>query len=333
MLTDTVNIERNEKLTKERFICTFTTVSRRYVITAEISANESKNVAPYLTVDLEPIGPTSKGLSICGDVYEKRGGRWVDVGGGQCTEGLRQDFPNDATVARLCEIWDAYHLCDMQAGTRAQRAVIDAWKAAGYPGSDTPGRYDYSCACLILENAGVLDVPIPEDARANFGYRRDEDGNLPTHYRYGSAWLCGSIPADIEAEVRALMTPSKPTPSPEEENRAQLKRRGISMVVMGADRNPNMPDSRNMNHYKCVFSRGRRRMTVYFSKGLGLHGQPTINEVWDTITEDAASIEGQDFSEFCSNYGYDEDSRKAERTFKACQHSAARLANFLEGGR
>lgn len=322
MPTDTVRIEQ---LTR-----TFQAGNTRYVVTAEIKPAD-RNVAPYLTVDLKPIPADAKALSICADIYEKRGARWVDIGGGQSYDSLRADFPNDATVARLCDIWEQYHLCDMKAGTREQNAVIDAWAAKGYPGGDHGrNRYDYTDACTLLENAGLLAVPIPEDVRPNFRYNKD--GNLPTVYHYGSAWLSGSLPTDIEAELRQLMTPPPDAPkfaSPAAENESQLARLGIKMTCEYADRNPNMPDSRDMNHYKCTFSRGRKRMTVYFSMGYAHTSEPDINRVWDTITEDSERVEGMDFSEFCSEFGYDEDSRTAERTFKACKHQAERLKTFL----
>ena len=37
-----------------------------------------------------------------------------------------------------------------------------------------------------------------------------------------------------------------------------------------------------------------------------------------------------DFSEFCSEYGYDQDSRKAEKTFKNCQIQSAKLHKLFE---
>jgi hypothetical protein len=73
------------------------------------------------------------------------------------------------------------------------------------------------------------------------------------------------------------------------------------------------------------------KMTVYFSKGTGHHGaEPTVEEVLDCLSSDAAGIENaSNFEDWCSEYGYDTDSRSAEKTFKACEHSAKRLRNFL----
>jgi hypothetical protein len=74
------------------------------------------------------------------------------------------------------------------------------------------------------------------------------------------------------------------------------------------------------------------RMTLTFSKGIGHHGaEPTVTEVLGCLASDASGVEnaGGDFEEWCSEYGYDTDSRTAERIFKACQHQANRLKSFL----
>jgi len=45
---------------------------------------------------------------------------------------------------------------------------------------------------------------------------------------------------------------------------------------------------------------------------------------------DAQSVDdARDFEDWCAELGYDTDSRKAERTFRACQRIAERLRQFL----
>lgn len=118
-------------------------------------------------------------------------------------------------------------------------------------------------------------------------------------------------------------------------------------IVSGAfrvDENPNMADSHDMDHWKvtltrCTGNRERRRgdirkqtlrMTVYVSQGYGHNGrEPKTADVLDCLSSDAASIGNTDFEMWCNDLGYDSDSRKAEKTYKACEHSARRLRNFL----
>lgn len=38
-----------------------------------------------------------------------------------------------------------------------------------------------------------------------------------------------------------------------------------------------------------------------------------------------------DFADFCAEVGYDEDSRRAEKTWKACKRSAAKLNRIYDG--
>jgi hypothetical protein len=119
---------------------------------------------------------------------------------------------------------------------------------------------------------------------------------------------------------------------------------GITIKSEQTDRNPHMEGSADMDNYKVTLSRvtGDRerrsgdirkrtvRMTTYFSKGIGHHGaEPTAEEVLDCLSSDAAGIENTSFERWCDEYGCDTDSRKALKTFKACEHSAKRLRNFL----
>jgi hypothetical protein len=127
-----------------------------------------------------------------------------------------------------------------------------------------------------------------------------------------------------------------------------VERNRISLTAEMVDRNPHMDGSDNMDNYKCVLIRresaGKRynarkdgtsvaaRMTVHFSKGIGHHGaEPEADEVLSCLASDAAGVENArgDFAEWCSEYGYNTDSRKAEKIFKVCEHQAARLKNLL----
>lgn len=63
---------------------------------------------------------------------------------------------------------------------------------------------------------------------------------------------------------------------------------------------------------------GRRSMTVPFRMGTGLGGKtPTVGEVLASLRYDAQAGQGS-FDDFCSELGYDADSREAERVYKAC---------------
>ena len=110
--------------------------------------------------------------------------------------------------------------------------------------------------------------------------------------------------------------------------RSFVEKHKIRMTADWADSNPNM-DSKDMNHFKCLLRRGPARMTIYFSQGYGIRGEPDAAGVLDCLASDAASVDNaQSFEEWARDLGYEEDSR-AERTFKACESQAQKLRTFL----
>lgn len=97
-----------------------------------------------------------------------------------------------------------------------------------------------------------------------------------------------------------------------------------------ADSNPHMADSQNMNHFKVTLKTAGRQMTLYFSQGYGISGEPTAADVLDCLASDAASVENsREFEEWASDLGYDPDSRKAEKIYKTIIKQAERLKKFL----
>lgn len=97
-----------------------------------------------------------------------------------------------------------------------------------------------------------------------------------------------------------------------------------------ADSNPHMADSKNMNHFKVILRHNRRQMTIPFSQGYGISGEPTAADVLNCLASDSASVENaRSFEDWASDLGYDPDSRKAEKIFKACETQAEKLKKFL----
>lgn len=86
------------------------------------------------------------------------------------------------------------------------------------------------------------------------------------------------------------------------------------------------------SHYSCTFKLDGKQMTVPFSisMGSGLSGDPKAEDVLTCLSSDAAGFENaQDFEDWASEYGYDTDSRKAERIFKTIETQANKLKTFL----
>lgn len=112
-------------------------------------------------------------------------------------------------------------------------------------------------------------------------------------------------------------------------------RHGITATAEWADSNPNMSDMpAGSSHWRVTLRRRnpRRSLTVPFSMGPAHSHEPTAPEVLDCLVSDASSFDSaSSFEDWCSDFGYDTDSRKAEQTFKAVERSAARLRRFLGG--
>ena len=105
----------------------------------------------------------------------------------------------------------------------------------------------------------------------------------------------------------------------------------ITLTAERTSENPNMDDSRNMDHWKVTLRCGRRQMTLVFSMGYGHGGKsPEVEDVLSCLSSDSASIENaRSFEEWADELGYDTDSRKAEKTYNVCKRQAEKLLKLL----
>lgn len=86
-------------------------------------------------------------------------------------------------------------------------------------------------------------------------------------------------------------------------------------------------------HYKVTLRRGRKKLTTYYSAGAGSPESPTVDEVLDILASDSSGADNaRSFEDWASEYGYDTDSRKAERTFRAVQETSEKLKQLLGEG-
>lgn len=112
-----------------------------------------------------------------------------------------------------------------------------------------------------------------------------------------------------------------------------ITRNDIKMRVTPIDRNPSMDDdtwARAASHWRCTIRCGVRRMVLAFSRGSAHTGPPTLADVLDYLASDAAGyLNTRDYADWCADLGYDTDSRKAERTFKAVARQTAALERVL----
>jgi hypothetical protein len=105
---------------------------------------------------------------------------------------------------------------------------------------------------------------------------------------------------------------------------------GITIKSEFVDANLNAPDWKDANHFRVTLKMKGKQLTTYFSQGYGISGEPQAADVLDCLASDAAGFENaRSFEEWASEYGYDTDSRKAEKTYKVIEKQADKLKNFL----
>ncbi|MCK9460691.1 MAG: hypothetical protein M0R80_13715 [Proteobacteria bacterium] len=97
-----------------------------------------------------------------------------------------------------------------------------------------------------------------------------------------------------------------------------------------ADTNRNNPDWKDANHYKVVLKMDNRQLTTYFSQGYGISGEPTAESVLNCLASDTSGFENaRNFEDWANEYGYDTDSRKAERIYRVIERQTKQLKRFL----
>jgi hypothetical protein len=73
----------------------------------------------------------------------------------------------------------------------------------------------------------------------------------------------------------------------------------------------------------------KRQMTIPFFMGYGHNGkEPNLKTVLHSLVTDYHAGK-ESFNDFCGNFGYDEDSRNAERTWNACKAIALKMENLF----
>lgn len=91
---------------------------------------------------------------------------------------------------------------------------------------------------------------------------------------------------------------------------------------------PNFKETDTATGIKTV--RQSYSFSLYFSQGSAHTEEPTLADVLDCLASDASSYDNAGtFEEWASEYGYDSDSRKAEKTYKAIKRQAEQLKRTL----
>tara|TARA_R100001440_G_scaffold413_8_gene1185 strand:- start:1551 stop:2033 length:483 start_codon:yes stop_codon:yes gene_type:complete len=121
-----------------------------------------------------------------------------------------------------------------------------------------------------------------------------------------------------------------------------IKNNNLSISSSHSDSNPNM-DNQDMNHYKVTIKRkfkldgnhldtryGFKQMTIFYSQGFGIEGEPKLDSVLDCLLCDSLGVDGEIFEDFCDNFGYEIDSPLAKKSYNATIKNTNKLKNLLD---
>ncbi len=94
---------------------------------------------------------------------------------------------------------------------------------------------------------------------------------------------------------------------------------------------PAKEEMQDMDGWTCTLKYQGRKYTLPFYMGKGHNGAaPNAFGVMDCILSDAAGWESADgFEDWAGEYGYDTDSRKAEKIYKAVEKGRNKLETLL----
>lgn len=102
---------------------------------------------------------------------------------------------------------------------------------------------------------------------------------------------------------------------------------GVTIVNEPSKPSKEWPD---MQAWRSTLAFEGRTYATDFHQGSAHKAPPTAADVLNCLLSDASSVENTgSFEEWCSDFGYNTDSRKAERAYKACEATVAPLREFL----
>mgnify|MGYP001769558210 CR=1 FL=1 len=112
--------------------------------------------------------------------------------------------------------------------------------------------------------------------------------------------------------------------------KAFVNQNKVKIEVDYADENKLNPDWKDANHYKVTLKCNGKQLTTYFSQGYGITGEPKPEDVLNALASDSSGVENaRSFEDWASEYGYDTDSRKAEKIYNVCVKQSEKLKSFL----
>lgn len=122
-----------------------------------------------------------------------------------------------------------------------------------------------------------------------------------------------------------------------------IERHGLTMEAVripsrvGQDRSDSREWDKTASHWVCTIRRGGNgtgkgpeagSFSTFYSMGSAHKGKPKLDSVLDSLALDS-DCAGESFESWCSDFGLDTDSRRAERMYRACGEIRRELIGFM----
>lgn len=106
---------------------------------------------------------------------------------------------------------------------------------------------------------------------------------------------------------------------------------GIAGRAQKVAANPNMDGMpQDSSHYIVTMERNGKKFSTPYSMGPAHNRGPQTADVLNCIASDVSGYDSaRNFEDWAANYGYDTDSRKAERIYNIIAEQSKSLKNFL----
>ena len=120
----------------------------------------------------------------------------------------------------------------------------------------------------------------------------------------------------------------------EDESKESFKEivKGLNVSVSDPEYRKYFPeDKESRNVYKVTLKKNGHQATMTFGQSIFKtmdNEDPSLYDILTTIGSEL-TMEDESFEEFCSEFGYDSDSRKAEKQFKGLQKQNRRLSKVI----
>lgn len=112
--------------------------------------------------------------------------------------------------------------------------------------------------------------------------------------------------------------------------RTRVIRDNVTIKTTGPRREHD-DDGWHHDAWKVTLTRKGKTLATPYRMGTGHGGEaPTRETVLDSLCSDASSVvNALDFEDWASDFGYDSDSRKAEKVYRECVKQTEKLRKFL----